>query len=107
MSHHGNDQAPVPEHIRALFKDAFTQSDDRLREALSKTYGEFPEGRLNESDEGAIPMEVGHHSGKVIIRFPKAATWIGLTGDGAMELAQCLIEHAKAAGITKPVTITL
>ena len=80
---------------------------DQLHAALRKTVGEFPEGRLNQHDEGAIPMEVGHHSGKVIVRFPKAVTWVGLTGNGAMELAQCLIEHAKAAGVTKPATIRL
>lgn len=96
----------MPEMIRKIFQAERNSTGDPLRDAMRETTGEYPHGRLNESDEGAIPMEVGHHSGKVIIRFPKPATWIGLTGDGAMELAQCLMEHARAVGITKPMTIT-
>lgn len=43
----------------------------------------------------------------MVIRFPKPVAWMGMTGDEAMELAQLLLKHAKHAGITSPLIITL
>lgn len=106
MSHHGKEPAPIPDAFRKIFQKPAPHPDP-LHEAARKSRGEFPEGRLNEHDEGEMPMEVGHQPGKVIIRFPEAVTWIGMTGDGAMELAQCLIDHARQAGITKPIELKL
>jgi hypothetical protein len=107
MSHHGSDQHPNTDIFKRIFEADREQREDLLHEEMRKSAGEYPDGRLNQDDEGQIPMEVGHHSGKVVVRFPKPITWIGLTGDGAMEMAQCLIEHARAVGLTKPATITL
>lgn len=76
-----------------------------LREEMKKLMGEYPHGRLNKDDAGAVAMAVGVESGKVILRFPKPIAWVGFTGDDAMELAQVLIKHARAAGLTAPAII--
>ena len=65
---------------------------DRLREATRRSFGEYPDGRLNENDAGAIAVEIGHEEGRVIIRFPKPVAWIGFTGDQAVEIASSTTE---------------
>jgi hypothetical protein len=109
MEGHGNDQPDMPEFVRKLLGEEPKPktTGDELRDAMRQSAGEYPHGRLNQDDEGEIPMQIGHHSGKVIVRFPKPVTWVGLTGDGAMELAQCLIDHARAVGVSKPIAITI
>ena len=87
MSHHGNNPAP------------------ELHEAMRKLFGEYPEGRLNDEDSGAVAMAVGVESGRVVLRFPKPVAWIGMTGDEAFELAQVLLRHARNAGVTAPLII--
>ena len=67
----------------------------------------FPYGKLNDGDEGETQLVVNNERGCVVIAFPKPIVWIGLTGDETMQLAQILIRHAKAAGITKPFTMEL
>jgi len=93
MSHHGQNQQSIPEDLLKAFQ--------------RKVQGEFPDGRLNKHDEGAIGVAIGHEGGKVVMQFPSTVTWIGFTPNQAMELAQSLIEHAKKAGITAPFTLTL
>ncbi len=76
-----------------------------LRSEMQKLMGEYPEGRLNDDDAGAVAMAVGVESERVILRFAKPVAWVGFSGDEAMELAQVLIKHARAAGITAPAII--
>lgn len=59
--------------------------------------GEFPRGKLDESDEGAIQlgMAADHENGVVRIHFGKPIAWIGLTRDQAMDFAALIIEKAK------------
>jgi hypothetical protein len=87
MSHHGNNPDP------------------QLHEAMRKLFGEFPDGKLNPDDSGAVAMSVGVESGRVVVRFPKAVAWIGMSGDEAFELAQVLLRHARNAGVTAPLVI--
>ena len=76
---------------------------------MGKLFGEFPNGRLNKDDCGAIPMAVGVENHRVVLRFPKpvAWAWVGMTGDEAYELAQTLLKHARHAGVTAPLVITV
>lgn len=76
-----------------------------LREEMKKVMGEYPKGRLNQDDAGAVAMAIGVESDRVVLRFAKPVAWVGFTGDEAMELAQTLIKHARVAGITAPVII--
>jgi hypothetical protein len=87
MSHHGN-------HV-----------DAQLNETMRKLFGEFPDGKLNPDDSGAVALAVGVEDGRVVLRFPKPVAWVGLTGDEAFELAQCLLRHSRNAGITSPIVI--
>jgi hypothetical protein len=75
--------------------------DPELRRALSRmtknSLGEFPDGKLDDTDEGAIPIGVGHVSGRVKITFPKPIAWTAMPPGQALELAELLILHAKRA----------
>ncbi|MHB1328003.1 MAG: hypothetical protein ACYC2K_07360 [Gemmatimonadales bacterium] len=91
MSHHGNNPPPdIPEW---------------LRKTLAHTEGEFPAGRLNPQDDGAVAVGIGHQSGKVVMQFPKNLNWIGFTPDQAIDIAQSLVEHARQCGSKKPLTL--
>jgi hypothetical protein len=78
-----------------------------MSEMMKKLLGEFPDGKLDASDEGATAVSIGHDQGRVIIQFPNPTKWIGFTGDEAIGMAKALIHHAKEAGLTKPFTIEL
>ena len=92
MSHHSSDW---PEEERAL------------HERMRKLLGEFPDGKLNQKDEGAIAMVVGIENGRVMMKFPKPVAWIGFTADEAIGLAELLINRARQAGSTKPLAVTI
>lgn len=79
----------------------------QLREHMKGLMGEYPQGRLNKDDAGAVAMSVCVESEKVILRFAKPVAWVGFTGDEAIELAQVLIKHARAAGLTAPAIIRI
>ena len=57
--------------------------------------GEFPRGKIHESDEGAFNMRIGKSpDGTVIIDFGKPITWLGLEPDIAAEFAQKILKVA-------------
>lgn len=88
MSHHGDN--PEKMHL--------------MHEAMKKVFGEFPDGKLNQHDEGGIAMAVSNEKGRVTISFPKPIKWIGLTADETIELAELLVTHARQCGSVKPLT---
>lgn len=92
MSHHGNPNSGA---------------NDAMRLAMRELMGEYPNGRLNADDAGAIAMQVGVEGGKVRVDFPKSVQWFAMTGDEAMGLANVLVKHARAAGLTKPATLEI
>ena len=101
MAHHGDDWTGSSN----LEPETFLRNElKKMQESLD---GQFPLGKLNKRDEGALAYAVGTEGWKVCIRFPKPITWIGLSPDDAMDLAQCLIKHARKAGLTKLCTIEL
>lgn len=58
--------------------------------------GEFPDGKVHESDEGGLSMAVGvGKSGVVEIHFGKPVAWIGLS----MESLDVFIATLRNAGI--------
>lgn len=91
MSHHGND----PER------------DKELSAAMKKLFGEYPNGRLNPQDQGAVAVAIGHENGAVTMQFPKNLNWIGFTPEQAIDIAQTLVEHARRCGCKKPLTLQL
>jgi hypothetical protein len=74
---------------------------------MSRIFGEYPAGKLNADDAGALAFAVGVEAGRVVIHFPKPVAWMGMTGDEALELAQLLLKHARHAGVTSPLVIRL
>lgn len=56
--------------------------------------GDFPQGRLTETDEGELRLAVGHKDGKVIIHMGTPVSWFGMDAYQATALANSLHEHA-------------
>lgn len=84
-----------------------SEMSEQLSAAMRSLMGEYPDGRLNKDDAGAIAVAIGEEGGRVVMRFPKPVAWIGFTGDEAMEIAQTLMMHARKAGLTHPAVIRI
>jgi hypothetical protein len=58
--------------------------------------GEFPQGKLDDTDEGALRMGVAYDrlNGVVRVQFGKPVAWLGLPPPEARRLAQMLLLHA-------------
>lgn len=82
-----------------------SEPNHALSAAMRQLMGEYPQGRLNADDAGALAMQIGVESGKVVVRFPKPVAWFGMSPDEAMELASAIVKHARAAGATAPLTL--
>lgn len=57
----------------------------------------YPDGKLNEEDEGEIGILIGLEDGNVIIQFPSPVVWLGLPGDQAIEMGRTLIKRGREA----------
>lgn len=95
MSHHG-DQHPNPEFLKKL-----------LLETRVRDEGEFPNGRLNSDDAGALALAIAVEDGKVCMHFAKSVEWIGFTPQQAMDLANLLMQNARKAGSKEPLTLRI
>ena len=58
---------------------------------------QYPEGKLNEDDEGALELKISTEGGKVVVHFGKPVAWFGLGPTQACILAGMLMKHAEAA----------
>lgn len=58
--------------------------------------GQFPKGKLNKEDEGALAMAVASdfENRKVMINFGKPVEWLGLDPEDAVQLARMLMHKA-------------
>jgi len=54
----------------------------------------YPDGKLNEDDEGATTIAIGVENNSVVIRFQKLISWIGMDKASALAMAHSLIEKA-------------
>lgn len=103
MSHHSPDDFPDE-----LKKDFFKKvgSGNKAFSKLSEQFGatdNFPEGKLNESDEGETVIGISHHKGKVIMDFGvEPIKWIGFNPTQARQIAITLLSHADEALIINP-----
>lgn len=84
MSHHSNQ--PLDPEL-----------DRMLKEKQGKLVKKFPDDQiLGPGDEGAINMAIGTTgTGLVTLAFPKSVMWIAMTPEGAVTLAQALIDKAR------------
>ena len=58
---------------------------------------QYPEGKMNLEDEGAIGILIGIEGPNVIIQFPSPVVWLGLPGDQAIEMGRTLIKRGREA----------
>lgn len=100
MSHHGSepfDGMPEdPERKRArdkMMRDLMGSAAD-FRGAL----GDFPEGNLTKTDEGAIQFSVGEKDGKVVLDFGTPVVWVGMNPQQAADLASLILKRAREVG---------
>lgn len=54
--------------------------------------GDFPNGKLNDDDEGELTMGVGVSDGRIIVQFGKPIRWMGFNVKGAEDLIASLIQ---------------
>lgn len=96
MSHHGSgpfDDNPEREESRAkMLRDLMSSASD-FRGAL----GDFPEGQLTKSDEGAIQFSIGVKDGRVVLDFGTSVHWVGMNPQQAADLATMLLKRAREA----------
>jgi hypothetical protein len=57
---------------------------------------QYPNGKLNEDDNGALTIAVGTEGDVVCVYFGKPIAWFGMPAQDARNLAQTLIQHADA-----------
>jgi len=100
MSHHGSEpfdgmpEDPERKHSRdKLMRDLMGRSAD-FRGAL----GDFPEGKLTKTDEGAIQFGVGEKDGKVVLDFGTPAVWVAMNPQQAADLASLILKRAREVG---------
>ena len=67
--------------------------DDKLK--LGAT-GDYPDGKINESDEGGIQIAIGRENNRVVVHFGKPTAWIGFDQAKAVEFAVTILKHAGA-----------
>jgi hypothetical protein len=56
---------------------------------------QFPRGKLNADDEGALDMRIGVRDKTVILDFGKPVVWLGLDYHTAMKLAGNIMMRAQ------------
>jgi len=58
---------------------------------------EYPEGKLNKEDEGALAVALGIENGKVVITYPKPIAWIAFSPTDAITFGEAVIAKAYEA----------
>lgn len=98
MSHHGSDPFDDPKKLDAM---------KALREKLLDTssfrgaLGDFPEGKVSATDEGAVQFAIGVKDGKVILDFGTPVAWVGMNPQQAADLATSILKRAREAARAK------
>ena len=67
----------------------------------------FPNGKLNDDDEGVLMMKITTEKGTVRIDFGEPTEWLAMTPDMAVDVAISLVNNARLASCKKPITITI
>jgi hypothetical protein len=89
MSHHGSD--PFDDSRKETLKKLLDTT------AFRGALGDFPEGQLSKTDEGAIQFAIGVKDGKVILDFGTPVAWVGMNPQQAADLASTIIKRAREA----------
>lgn len=65
-----------------------------MRDFRLGSTGQYPDGKLNETDDGEIQLAIYHNQGNVIVDFGTRIKWVGLPPQQAREFANLIIKHA-------------
>jgi len=92
---------------RALtFDGTWPSIDDLLsfqpwNKRLAGATGDFPQGRLNEDDQGGLRMAIAAdpRNGVVRVEFGKPVAWLGLDKNTALALAESIRQNAERLSI--------
>ena len=93
--HHGS-----PEESRLL--KAFREQE------AGTAKREWPEGRIEGTDDGQIVFKLSSdpETGVIKVDFGKPVTWVGMSPNDAVQVAQLLIKHARSIS-KEPIRIVL
>lgn len=105
--HHGD--GPMPDDPAGMKR---IQARNELMRSLLETtsfrgaLGDFPEGQLTKTDEGAIQFAIGEKDGKVVVDFGTSVHWLGMSPQQAAAFASLLLKKAKIVAARKGETVT-
>jgi hypothetical protein len=78
-----------------------TVGEDEMPPVFGPT-GDFPLGKLNDTDEGGLAFRVRHEKNRVILDFGKSTRWLGLDKATALELANRIRTRANEIDVAVP-----
>jgi hypothetical protein len=58
--------------------------------------GDYPRGKLDETDEGGIAIAISQYRETVRVDFGKPTAWFALPPDQALAFASLIVKHAMA-----------
>lgn len=67
----------------------------------------FPNGKLNDDDEGVLMVKISTEKGVVRVDFGETTQWFAMTPHMAVDLAISLVNNARKAGCKKVITISV
>lgn len=109
MAHHGSEPpfAEEPESPEQKIARANLMRDLLSTTGFRGALGDFPEGALTKTDEGAIQFAIGEKDGKVVIDFGTPVHWLGMSPQQAADFASTLLKRAREVGRKNGVSIAL
>jgi hypothetical protein len=58
--------------------------------------GEFPRGKIHETDQGALNIKISQFRETVHVDFGKPTAWVAFEPDQALAFAALIVKHAMA-----------
>ncbi len=74
--------------------------DEHLQKMQRSVEGTYPDGPLDDKDQGAIAFAVGVEGGRVVVLFARSLTRLIITPHDALEIAESLKNKALALIMT-------
>lgn len=100
MPHHSEQE--LNSEIAKIWLERASQIQANANQLGLGPTGQYPQGKLTETDQGEIQIAIAVVGGKVVINFGSPVAWIGFDPDQAKEIGRLLTEkaiQARAAGL--------
>lgn len=87
--------AATPKFVtaRSLAESIVVLIADFVKAAQPGPTGEFPQGKLNPTDEGELKMAISHDEKLVRIDFGKPTAWFAMPKSQALTFAFAVLDH--------------